>query len=100
MVCVLTTLGIIVEEEEDAVTIHGVGDHGISNAYAASAVGTQNLAPFSIDSLGDHRIAMATVVAAFALRRAVIIKNCANVATSFPGFTDLAAQLGLTIRIA
>lgn len=50
-----------------------------------------------IDSHGDHRIAMAFAVAGLRCRAAVTIRNCANVATSFPGFAALARKAGLDI---
>ncbi len=50
-----------------------------------------------IDSRGDHRIAMAFAVAALRCRDALTIRDCANVATSFPGFAALARQSGLDI---
>ncbi len=53
-----------------------------------------------IDSRGDHRIAMAFAIAALRCRQAVTIRNCANVATSFPGFAALARQMGLGISEA
>ncbi len=53
-----------------------------------------------IDSRGDHRIAMAFAIAALRCRQAITIRNCANVATSFPGFAALARQTGLDISEA
>ena len=53
-----------------------------------------------IDSRGDHRIAMAFAIAALRCRQAITIRNCANVATSFPGFAALARQMGLDISEA
>ena len=50
-----------------------------------------------IDSRGDHRIAMAFAIAALRCREPVTIRNCANVATSFPGFARLAREAGLDI---
>lgn len=50
-----------------------------------------------IDSHGDHRIAMAFAVAGLRCREALTIRNCANVATSFPGFAALARKAGLDI---
>ncbi|MDE0507016.1 MAG: bifunctional prephenate dehydrogenase/3-phosphoshikimate 1-carboxyvinyltransferase [Gammaproteobacteria bacterium] len=50
-----------------------------------------------IESHGDHRIAMAFAVAGLRCREAVTIRNCANVATSFPGFAALARKAGLDI---
>lgn len=50
-----------------------------------------------VDAHGDHRIAMAFAMAALAADGPVIITDCANVATSFPGFAELAADAGLGI---
>ena len=50
-----------------------------------------------VDSLGDHRIAMAFAVAALRASGAITIANCANVATSFPGFVELSGRAGLRI---
>ncbi len=50
-----------------------------------------------IDSLGDHRIAMAFTIAALRAGEEVVIDDCANVATSFPGFVDLARRVGLSL---
>lgn len=62
--------------------------------------GGQLTAPTSpIQSHGDHRIAMASAVAALRVNSgAVVIDDCANVNTSFPGFVSLASGLGLAIR--
>ena len=53
-----------------------------------------------IDSAGDHRIAMAFAIAALCAKGDVEIDDCANVATSFPGFVALAQQAGLRISEA
>ncbi len=50
-----------------------------------------------INSHGDHRIAMAFSVAALRAGAEITVLNCNNVATSFPGFVELAASLGLAI---
>ncbi|APX92892.1 bifunctional prephenate dehydrogenase/3-phosphoshikimate 1-carboxyvinyltransferase [Halomonas sp. 1513] len=50
-----------------------------------------------IDSLGDHRIAMAFSIAALRAGAEIVIDDCANVATSFPGFIDLARKVGLSL---
>ncbi len=50
-----------------------------------------------IDSRGDHRVAMAFAIAAPRCARPLTIRNCANVATSFPGFIQLAREAGLDI---
>jgi 5-enolpyruvylshikimate-3-phosphate synthase len=60
--------------------------------------GADSLAGGTIDSRGDHRIAMAFAVAALRARAAVEIADVANVATSFPGFVDTARGAGLTVE--
>jgi 3-phosphoshikimate 1-carboxyvinyltransferase len=51
-----------------------------------------------IDSHGDHRIAMSFAMASLRAKNPIKIKDCANVATSFPNFVDLALSLGLNIE--
>ncbi len=48
-------------------------------------------------SCGDHRIAMSFSVAALRATGPIRIHDCANVATSFPGFLQLACQAGLQV---
>jgi 3-phosphoshikimate 1-carboxyvinyltransferase len=51
----------------------------------------------TIDSRGDHRIAMAFAVASLRATAPIEILDVANVATSFPGFDTLANRVGLKI---
>ena len=51
----------------------------------------------TVVSHGDHRIAMAFAMAALRANGEITIEDCANVNTSFPGFVDLAASVGLSI---
>jgi 3-phosphoshikimate 1-carboxyvinyltransferase len=51
----------------------------------------------SIDSFGDHRIAMSFAVASLRASAPIRVLNVANVATSFPGFVPLAASIGISI---
>lgn len=60
--------------------------------------GGQAIGGGQINSHGDHRIAMAFAVAALRAGGAVIIDDCANVATSFPDFVGLARGVGIKIR--
>jgi len=76
----LKTLGVEVEEYEDGIRIQG----GVIGGG-------------EIDSHGDHRIAMAFAVAGLRASSKIQIRNCANVATSFPGFVDLARNAGIKI---
>jgi len=77
----LQTLGIDARPTPDGMTIHG----------GRPGAGT-------IDSHGDHRIAMAFAMAALRADGPVIIRDCANVNTSFPGFVALARGVGLDIK--
>lgn len=51
-----------------------------------------------VNSHGDHRIAMAFAMAALRASGPITIDDCANVATSFPGFVELAQHAGLAVR--
>ena len=78
----LTQLGVTTQVNADGIVIEG----GLMGG------GT-------VDSHGDHRIAMAFSVASLCAQQVICIKDCANVNTSFPGFADLAQQAGINIRI-
>ena len=93
MSAALRALGVRVDEVEDGATIHGraPGDKGPAFAVnPATAV--------VIDSLGDHRIAMASAIAGQLCDADFAIGDIANVATSFPGFDDLARSVGFALR--
>jgi 3-phosphoshikimate 1-carboxyvinyltransferase len=79
----LRALGAHIDETPDGAVIHG------GRLFGGSA-----------DSHGDHRIAMSLAVAAQCADGEVRIGDCANVATSFPGFDTLAvaAGFGLALR--
>jgi 3-phosphoshikimate 1-carboxyvinyltransferase len=51
-----------------------------------------------VDSHGDHRVAMAFAIAALRAGAPITITDCSNVATSFPGFVELADSAGLKIK--
>ncbi|MCX4187549.1 3-phosphoshikimate 1-carboxyvinyltransferase [Methylophaga sp. OBS4] len=51
-----------------------------------------------VESHGDHRIAMSFAIAGLQAGGSIQINDCANVATSFPGFVELAAEAGLNIE--
>jgi 3-phosphoshikimate 1-carboxyvinyltransferase len=51
----------------------------------------------TVDSHGDHRIAMSFAMAALRASDEIIITDCTNVNTSFPGFVSLAAEAGLNV---
>ncbi|MET0047883.1 MAG: 3-phosphoshikimate 1-carboxyvinyltransferase [Sedimenticola sp.] len=53
-----------------------------------------------VNSHGDHRIAMSFAMAALRAGGEIVIDDCANVNTSFPGFVELARSAGLDITSA
>ena len=53
-----------------------------------------------VNSHGDHRIAMSFAMAALRATGDISIDDCANVNTSFPGFVELAASVGLKVSVA
>jgi 3-phosphoshikimate 1-carboxyvinyltransferase len=79
----LRAMGADIAETPDGAVIRGGRLHGAT-----------------VDSHGDHRIAMALAVAAQRADGEVRIEDCANVATSFPGFEALAAAAGFGLRAA
>jgi 3-phosphoshikimate 1-carboxyvinyltransferase len=50
-----------------------------------------------VKSRGDHRVAMAFAIAGLRATETIIVRDCANVATSFPNFVKLAKEAGLRI---
>ncbi len=52
----------------------------------------------SVESHGDHRIAMAFTVAGLRARGSIEIRDTRNVATSFPGFVQAAQAAGIGIE--
>jgi 3-phosphoshikimate 1-carboxyvinyltransferase len=52
----------------------------------------------TVDSHGDHRIAMSFAVASLRAKGEIEILDVANVATSFPGFVELSRSVGLHIQ--
>ncbi|MBN5033410.1 3-phosphoshikimate 1-carboxyvinyltransferase [Stenotrophomonas maltophilia] len=77
----LRALGMQVDETEDGATLHG-----------GARLGTG-----TIESHGDHRIAMAFAIAGQISDGEVRINDIANVATSFPDFDGLARSAGFNL---
>ncbi|WP_404363381.1 bifunctional prephenate dehydrogenase/3-phosphoshikimate 1-carboxyvinyltransferase [Marinobacter sp.] len=78
----LARLGVVTEVTEDGIVIKGA----------------QKIGAGRVDSHGDHRIAMAFAVASLVSEGDIEVTDCANVATSFPGFVELAGGVGINIR--
>jgi 3-phosphoshikimate 1-carboxyvinyltransferase len=55
--------------------------------------GVESLKGCAADSFGDHRIAMAMLIAGLAADSAISVNDVACIATSFPNFTTLLAQV-------
>ncbi|UZZ08830.1 bifunctional prephenate dehydrogenase/3-phosphoshikimate 1-carboxyvinyltransferase [Ectopseudomonas mendocina] len=76
----LITLGVKAEPTPDGIIIEG-GSIGGGEVWAH----------------GDHRIAMSFSVASLRASAPIRIHDCANVATSFPNFLTLAAEVGIQV---
>jgi 3-phosphoshikimate 1-carboxyvinyltransferase len=53
----------------------------------------------TVHSHSDHRIAMSFAVASLRAEGDIQIEDCANVATSFPNFVELAKEVGMKITV-
>lgn len=52
----------------------------------------------TVETHDDHRIAMSFTVAGLRATGVITVNNCGHVATSFPGFAELAKQVGISIE--
>jgi 3-phosphoshikimate 1-carboxyvinyltransferase len=90
------------ESDRLAAMAAGLAVLGVEHELLADGLricGAASLSGGTIDSHGDHRIAMAFAVAALHARAPIVIEDVANVATSFPGFEQCARQAGLGLEI-
>lgn len=76
----LDALGIVNQPTPDGIRIEG-GSMGSA----------------TIETFDDHRIAMSFSMAALRAQGPITVLNCDHVATSFPGFADLASGVGLQL---
>lgn len=76
----LTVLGVAAEPTADGMLVKG-------GAFSSGTV----------ESHGDHRIAMSFAIAALRASGPISIHDCANVDTSFPGFVSFACNAGLQV---
>jgi 3-phosphoshikimate 1-carboxyvinyltransferase len=77
----LIALGVKAEPTPDGIIIEGGNSLGGGEVWAH----------------GDHRIAMSFSVASLRATAPIRIHDCANVATSFPNFLALSAQVGIRV---
>ncbi|WP_201535351.1 bifunctional prephenate dehydrogenase/3-phosphoshikimate 1-carboxyvinyltransferase [Psychrobacter immobilis] len=90
----LQTLGIDCTVTDDGLIIEGKGveGNGINNSQPIFGGG-------QITSHHDHRIAMSFAVASLRASKQIIIEGVETVNTSFPGFAELANQIGMSIQV-
>lgn len=81
----LATLGVATQVMPDGLIIQGDKNRRFQGG--------------TIESHGDHRIAMAFAMASLRAETAIFIRDCAPVATSFPSFVTLANAAGLAITV-
>ena len=77
----LSELGISVEERPDGYAVTG-----------------GEILPGEVNSLSDHRIAMAFAIAGLVVSGSICIHDTVNVRTSFPEFVELASSMGMPIQ--
>lgn len=82
----LATLGARALPTEDGIVIEGFGADG-------------RFGGGDIDSHHDHRISMSFAIAALRATAPIRVRDCDNVATSFPDFVTLAHGAGLQLEV-
>jgi 3-phosphoshikimate 1-carboxyvinyltransferase len=90
------------ESDRIAAMARGLGVLGVAHDVLTDGLrirGGQSFGGGTIDSRGDHRIAMAFAVASLRATAPIEILDTANVATSFPGFAELANSVGLHVEV-
>ena len=88
------------ESDRIQVMADGLANLGVETTVTPDGIiidGGQTISGGRVDSEGDHRIAMAFAVASLRAADDIEVTNCANVATSFPGFVELAQSTGIRI---
>lgn len=86
MVDGLVTLGVNAVGTDDGAVIQGFGAEG-------------SFGGGEIDSQHDHRIAMSFAMASLRGSAPIVVRDCANVATSFPSFVELSTTAGLELLV-
>ncbi|MEL6167628.1 MAG: 3-phosphoshikimate 1-carboxyvinyltransferase [Pseudomonadota bacterium] len=81
----LEAQGATISEEEDMLSVVGMGPGGLPGGARAEA-------------RLDHRIAMSFLCAGLGAQKPVTVDDAAPIATSFPTFEDLMAQLGAHLQ--
>lgn len=88
------------ESDRIQVMADGLAALGVETTVTPDGIiidGGQTIGGGKVDSHGDHRIAMSFAVASLRAAGDIEVTDCANVATSFPGFVELARDTGIQI---
>ena len=88
------------ESDRIQVMADGLAALGVETTVTPDGIiidGGQEIGGGTIESHEDHRISMSFAVASLRASGPIRINDCANVATSFPGFVELAKQTGIRI---
>jgi prephenate dehydrogenase/3-phosphoshikimate 1-carboxyvinyltransferase len=89
------------ETDRLAAMAEGLGRLGVEHELLPDGLKVRGRGGFqggTVDSHGDHRIAMAFAIASLRAEAPIEVLDVANVATSFPGFVELARSAGLAIE--
>jgi 3-phosphoshikimate 1-carboxyvinyltransferase len=89
------------ESDRIASMAEGLTQLGISNTVHADGITVigGDIGGGVIATHHDHRIAMSFAMAALRASDRIKVSDCAHVATSFPGFAELVARVGLQLDV-
>lgn len=86
----LSRLGVDVKEVPDGMVIKGSREQG---RVPIRKMGGGSRKKISVNSYGDHRVAMSMIVAGLAVKGETVVENIECIDTSFPGFLKLIKSL-------
>ncbi len=90
-------------KESDRIQVMADGLQALGAKAQATADGMviqhSELSGGEVYSHGDHRISMSFTVASLVSSGEIVINDCENVNTSFPGFVDLVNQCGMSVCV-
>jgi len=72
-----------------ALNLRKAGVNVVETEDGMDVTGMEKLEGCTVDSFGDHRIAMSMIIAGLAARDEITVKDAGCIGTSFPNFTDL-----------
>lgn len=79
----LKKIGVLIEETKDGFVIQG----------------RETIQGGKVDASGDHRLAMALIVAGLNSKQGVVVENAEIIYESFPGFLQILQRLGTKIEV-